>query len=87
MPWSAVMMTGMDYAGVTGWLAQPINAVLMILSIVIGFYHAVLGVQVIVEDYVHTEGLKFLALIFFRLFFLATGVACVFAILKVAFGK
>ncbi|MCB9991939.1 MAG: succinate dehydrogenase, hydrophobic membrane anchor protein [Rhodospirillales bacterium] len=82
---AAAQMPGWSYDVVAGWLAQPINAVLMLLSVISVFYHAALGCQVIAEDYIHHEGLKIFKLGGIRLFFLATGVTCVFSILKIAF--
>lgn len=85
LAWSVVRMPSWDYGVVHAWLAIPVNAVLMTLAIISAFYHAALGAQVIVEDYVHNEGFKILKLAGLKLFLLAAGVACVFAILKVAF--
>jgi len=83
--WSVVHLNGADYETFTGWLGQPINAVLMILLILSVFYHAVLGAQVIVEDYIQCKWFKLMKLIGQKLFFIALGVACIFSILKVAF--
>ncbi len=85
--WSITHFGVMDYASFTAWLAQPVNAVLMILSIVTIFYHAFLGIQVVVEDYVHGEGMKFAALTALKCAFIAAMVACVFSILKIAFSS
>lgn len=83
--WSVTQMGVVDYMTFTAWLARPVNAVLMILSIITVFYHAALGAQVIVEDYIHHECLKMAKLIGLKLFFLGTGIACVFSVLKIAF--
>lgn len=83
--YSIVTHIGADYVTFTTWLAQPVNAILMILVIVSTFYHAALGTQVIVEDYVHGEFCKITKLILLKLFFIAAGVACIFSILKIAF--
>lgn len=83
--WSVVHLKGAAYWEFTTWLANPVNAVLMILLILSGFYHAVLGTREIVEDYIHCEWFKMLKLIGQKLFFIALGVACIFAVLKVAF--
>jgi len=81
---SVVQMPGWDYAEFTNWLAQPLNAILMILAIISTYYHAALGCQVIVEDYFHVKWMKIGKLIGIKLFFIATAVACIFSILKVA---
>ncbi len=84
--WSVVHhVAGASYEEFVAWQAQPLNAILMILSVVSVFYHAALGTQVIAEDYIHNEGLKFFKLIGIKLFFSATAIACVFSILKISF--
>ncbi len=82
--YSVVMLKGADYEVFTTWLAQPLNAVLMILFIVSVFYHAVLGVQVVIEDYIHNEGCKVVKLALLKLVFIALSVASIFSILKIA---
>lgn len=82
---SIVNLKGASYGEFTDWLAQPINAVLMILLVISGFYHAMLGSQVVTEDYIHNEGFKMFKIIGQKMFFFAAAVACIFAILKVAF--
>jgi succinate dehydrogenase / fumarate reductase membrane anchor subunit len=81
---SIVSLYGADYAAFTGWLAAPVNAILMILFIISILYHAVLGAQTVVEDYVHNEFLKTVKLIAHKLVFFAIGVACIFSVLKIA---
>lgn len=82
--WSVASLNGATHAEFTAWLAQPWNAVLMILLIISVFYHAVLGAQVIIEDYIHCGWFKMLKLIGNKLFFFALGIACIFSILKIA---
>jgi succinate dehydrogenase / fumarate reductase membrane anchor subunit len=55
--WIVLSMLRMDYAAAHSLIAQPFNAVLMLAFIVALFWHAQLGLQVIIEDYVHTHGL------------------------------
>ena len=83
--WSIVTNDFSDYQVFTGWLSEPLNAILMILLILSAFTHAVLGSQVVVEDYVHHEGLKISKLVGNRLFFFALAIACLFSVLKIAF--
>ena len=52
---SLVRMTNVDYATVTQWIAAPLNAVLLLIFLLALFYHALLGVQVVIEDYIHSE--------------------------------
>ena len=56
----------------------------MILAIISTFYHAMLGTQVVTEDYIHNEGFKMVKLIAQKLFFFGLGIACIFSILKIA---
>lgn len=83
--WSVVNMRGWDYLEFTAWLGQPLNAFLMILAVISTFYHAALGVQVIVEDYVHCHALRFCSLIGLNLAFLVAALSCLFSIIKIAF--
>lgn len=84
--WSVVHMQGWSYADVSAWLAHPVNAILMILATLSVFYHAALGSQVVIEDYIHNEGFKMFKLIGMKLFFTACAVACIFSIVKIALG-
>lgn len=74
----------MTYTDAVLWLSKPMNAVLMILFVISTFYHAVLGSQVVIEDYVHHEGFKLFKLLGQRLIFFAMAVACIFSVLQVA---
>ncbi len=60
---SLLVLTGADHAAVRAWAASPVVAGLLILLLIATFYHAYLGLQVVVEDYVHGEGLKLLLLL------------------------
>ena len=83
--YSILQLKGADYLAFTTWLADPVNAVLMILFVISTFYHAVLGSQVVIEDYIHCECLKLAKLIAQKLVFFALGIACIFSVLKIAF--
>ena len=78
-------MTTDTYAHFISWIGSPLVAILAILFIVASFYHAVLGLQVIIEDYVTSEGRKLALLMLNNFTFIALGAACVFAILHISF--
>jgi succinate dehydrogenase / fumarate reductase membrane anchor subunit len=84
---SAMALAGASYAEVRAWLASPLAATLMILLVISVFYHAPLGLQVIIEDYVHHPGMRIAALVLVRLVAAGLAVACIVAILTVAFGS
>ena len=85
--WSAINSVGVDHIGFKNWLNENANLVLMILFVGSLFYHMQLGLQVVIEDYVHGEKKKVTSLVlnlFVALFF---GVSSIVALLKVAFGS
>ncbi len=83
---SLVTLTGADHAAARDWIAAPVPAGLLVLLIVATFYHGMLGVQVIIEDYVHHEGAKVAALIAVGGASLVLGLTGVLAVLAVLFG-
>jgi succinate dehydrogenase / fumarate reductase, membrane anchor subunit len=83
---SVIALAGADRALVVEWLASPVSAVAMVLFLGVGFHHAALGVQVVIEDYVHGEGAKFAALILNKLVCFALAAAGIFAVLRISFG-
>lgn len=82
---SVVKMPGLDYESVTGWLAQPLVAVPMMLMLVSIFWHLKLGLQVLIEDYVHDDGLKFFAILLLNFYAVGGAALGIFAIAKIAF--
>lgn len=82
--YSLVFCVGSTYTEAFEFVSTPINAILLILFILSSFYHAVLGSQVVIEDYVHNEGFKIFKLLGQRILFFGMAVACVFSILQVA---
>lgn len=82
--WSIVGLVHADHAAFVFWLARPWNAILMIVTVITMFYHAALGCQVVIEDYIHSQAFMIAKLISMRVVLFITCVACIFAILKVA---
>ena len=76
---------GGDYGHAVQWIGAPVPAILMVLLIGTTFYHAVLGLQVVVEDYVHEEWAKLTMLVLLRLACFVLAVSGIFAVLRLAF--
>jgi succinate dehydrogenase / fumarate reductase membrane anchor subunit len=83
---SLIMMSGADYAVVRAWIGSPVVMVLLTLTIVIGLHHGQLGMQEVVEDYVHGEGLKLTLIVLLRFTAVFFGLAAIVAILRIGFG-
>lgn len=70
----------------TVWLASPIVAILMILLLLALFYHMALGLQVVIEDYVHSAKLKLPLLLAVKQGCLVLAVVGILSVLRIAFG-
>ncbi len=75
-----------DYATVSIWLHSPVVSVLLVLLLATLYYHAFLGLQVVIEDYVHDEWLKVSTLMLIKFMCVLLAAAGIFATLRVAFG-
>lgn len=75
------------YETVTGWMAVPVNAVLLSLLVGTVVYHSRLGVQVVVEDYVSHHGAKIVTLLVLQFIHYVLGALGIFSVLRVAFGS
>ncbi|TCO80422.1 succinate dehydrogenase subunit D [Plasticicumulans lactativorans] len=75
-----------DHEGLKAWLARPLNAGLLVTFLGTTFFHAKLGLQVVIEDYVHTELVKLGALVAMNLVVLVLAATSVISVLRIAFG-
>jgi succinate dehydrogenase / fumarate reductase membrane anchor subunit len=84
--WFVVQIVGLasaSHATVVDWVASPIPAVLLVLLIVATFHHAQLGLQVVIEDYVHSESWKLALIIFCKGAAIVLGLLSLFAVLRI----
>jgi len=79
-------LLGRNHAAVVQILGSTLVAITMLLFIVTSVYHMWLGMQVIIEDYVHDDLIKIVTLMANTFFSFAVGLAAIFAILKLSFG-
>ena len=83
---SFAMLPGYDFASVKGWIAEPLPAAAVALFVVRAFWHARLGLQVLIEDYVHTPGNKFAAIAALNLAAIGGAAFALFSIVRLALG-
>ncbi|TRD12467.1 succinate dehydrogenase, hydrophobic membrane anchor protein [Erythrobacter insulae] len=83
---SFVLMGDFGHASMVGWISQPITAVAMILLIISLFSHARMGLQVLIEDYVHNSGSKFACLTALNIAVIGGGAFAIFSVASLALG-
>lgn len=83
---SMFRLPSFDHGAIVQWIGSPIVAVPLILMTISVFYHLRLGLQVIVEDYVHEEAGKILFVLLLNFYAVAGSALAIFSILKIAFG-
>jgi succinate dehydrogenase / fumarate reductase membrane anchor subunit len=77
-------LAGTNVVTALRFLAMPWNTLLMAAFVVTALYHAALGLQVVIDDYVHTAGTKILLFLLVRFCVIAAGSTCLFALLRIA---
>lgn len=83
---SVAQLAGGDYGAVRHWVHAPSVAVTLVLFLCAALYHSMLGVQVVIEDYIASEGTKIVSLLLMKFAHAVVAAAAVFAVLKVALG-
>lgn len=81
-----MMMLGSNHAGAAQMLGSPLVAIILLLFIIASIWHMKIGMQVIIEDYVHHEPLKLAAIMANNFFCFAVALASIYAILKLSSG-
>jgi succinate dehydrogenase / fumarate reductase membrane anchor subunit len=82
---SLAQLPGLTYADVQEWLHRPVSAVLMLLLIATIARHSELGIQVVIEDYVHQPFLKVASIVTVRFLHVLLAAISIFAVLRLAF--
>ena len=77
---------GASHANVVSWLASPISSALAVLLVVTAAFHALLGLQVVIEDYVSDHGRRIVVLLVAKFALVVAAVIGVLAVLRIAFG-
>ena len=83
--WLVLTLVGKDYNSVRAVLGQPLPSILMLLFLLSGIYHMKLGMQTILEDYVHEPHAKTWSLLANSFFCYAVGLTCIYAVLRISF--
>jgi len=81
--WCLASTTDFGHAAIVVEIGRPINSILLLLLSLALAYHSYLGIQVVIEDYVHTPGVRIVALLVSRFAHIVLAAAAVFAVLKI----
>jgi succinate dehydrogenase / fumarate reductase membrane anchor subunit len=82
---SVFHLEGLERARVVHWAGHPVNATLLLALIVATFHHMQLGLQVVIEDYVHVESVRLSSVLAVKAIAILLGLASAVAVLKMAF--
>jgi succinate dehydrogenase / fumarate reductase membrane anchor subunit len=83
---SLQMLAGFEYQSVSTWVARPFNSVMLILFTATLAYHSAIGMQVVIEDYLHGPSVKVISLILNKFTHVFLAAAAVVAVLRIALG-
>lgn len=81
------LLDGFDYAALIEWVRQPVNAILLIATVLALFWHSALGLQVIFEDYIDTKGLRMAVIVVTNFIHALSAIVSIFAVLKLSLGS
>lgn len=84
---SALTMIGVGHGDFSAWVREPGNMLMLVLLIVAVFYHVRQGLQVVIEDYIHSETAMRSALIASKAFVYVGGTSCLLSVFTIAFGR
>lgn len=82
--WSVVALPGGGYEDARAWLGSPLGALVMLLTLTAAFYHMRLGLQVVIEDYIHTPATKHVLLIANTLVSAGLWIVALYAVITIA---
>ncbi len=82
---SVIVLLGSPRAVVAHWVGRPVDTVLLLALIAMTFHHMQLGLQVVIEDYVHVESAKLIGLLVMKAITILLALACAISVLKMAF--
>ena len=85
--WLSLRLLHADFAAAHALVAQPLNAVLLVAFVIALFWHAQLGLQVVIEDYVHTPWLEVVLQLLVKFLALLGALACALAVVRIALGS
>lgn len=84
--WSIVSLIGADYATVVAWMQSPVRASLLLIFVLTTLYHAQTGLQVVIEDYIHTKWINLVLMYAMKFAALLLAVIALVSVLSVATG-
>lgn len=82
--WAVAAHAGATFTASEAFLSHPVNATLLLLLVLTGIYHAAIGLQVVIEDYIPSEGPRVVLLLLNKFTCVVVALACTIAILKLA---
>ncbi|MFQ6004617.1 MAG: succinate dehydrogenase, hydrophobic membrane anchor protein [Woeseia sp.] len=83
---SVLVQEDLQFETISEWAGKPLNSILLVVTVATLAYHSKLGVQVVIEDYVHGAAIKVFSLVANYFVHVLLGAASLFAVLKIGFG-